>query len=235
VITGHSRESALRPEGLAQLDARDESGHEVALRTWPAAPLDDLPRMFSVRTADSRRRWLYCSYAVTKSDDGVGDLLVVTARDVTEFRRRQELIVAQGAVLELVAAGEPPAAVLKAVSRLVGAQLECVVAVFSVLGNGVRPLSGGRFDGDRPGLDWTLEEARMAEVAARVRVAEGLVTGPGPYRAQAVCDGRTQEVRAAIVVRVPTLDQPDEHGLQVLATAARLVSLALDRQPADPD
>jgi PAS domain S-box-containing protein len=230
-ITGHRRDSVLRPDGLAQLDARSENGKPVPLRTWPTVS-EPLPTVFSVRTADGRRRWLSCSYAVTKSDDGVGDLLVVSARDVTEFRRRQELIVAQGAVLELVAAGRPPRAVLRAVAELVGEQLECVVAVLAV-GDDVSPLPDARWDGGRPGLDWAHEEARMAEVASRVRVTDGLVKGPGPYRAVAVRDGRTTEVRAAIVVRVPTPDQPDEHGRQVLQTAARLVALALERQPAD--
>lgn len=232
-MTGHRRESMLRPDGLDQLDARSDTGASVPLRTWPPAQ-GTLPSTFSVRTADGRRRWLSCSYAVTKSEDGVGDLLVVTARDVTEFRRRQELIVAQGAVLELVASGQPPSVVLRAVTELVGAQLECVVAVLPV-GDAGSPLLDARWDGGRPGIDWRREETRMAEVADRVRVTEGLVKGPGPYRAVAVRDGRGNQVRGAIVVRVPTPDQPDAHGRQVLDTAARLISLALDRQPVDPD
>ena len=235
VITGHPRETAFRPDGLTQLDARDENGQAVPLTRWLATGTGALPGVFSVRSADGRRRWLSCSYAVTKSDDGVGDMLVVTARDVTEFRRRQELIVAQGAVLELVATGEPPAVVLRAVAELVGAQLECVVAVMSLIGDVGTAHPQARWDGDRPGLDWPREETRMAEVARRVRVSEGMVKGPGPYRAVAVRDGRTGETRAAIVVRVSTLDQPDEHGRQVLGTAARLVSLALDREPAEGD
>jgi diguanylate cyclase (GGDEF)-like protein/PAS domain S-box-containing protein len=232
VLTGHPEQTILRPGGFDRLDARDADGEPVDLAGW-VTTTEPLPHEFSVRAADGRRRWLSCSYAPASSDDGVGDVLVVTARDVTELRRRQDLIVAQGAVLELIAADEPPDVSLRAVAQMVGRQLDCLVGVLLVRGH--EPRLTARWDGGRPGLEWAHEQVLMAEVAEQVgslpRLSD-LVKGPGPYRALAILDGRKEDVHGAIVVRVPTLDQPDDHGVQVLRTAVRLAGVAIERDAA---
>jgi PAS domain S-box-containing protein len=89
-ITGHEAEGVLGRAELGLLRPRDADGRDVIFERWAeggTAP----PAELQVLTRAGERRWLSCSYSRAAGPEGLGDSLVVIARDVTKVREVERL------------------------------------------------------------------------------------------------------------------------------------------------
>lgn len=88
-VTGYSLDDVLGA-GIAILGARDAAGSEVALARWPESQAL-FPTEIHVLSKAGEGKWLSCSYGLPTEREGVGDSLVVVARDVTKVREAERL------------------------------------------------------------------------------------------------------------------------------------------------
>jgi diguanylate cyclase (GGDEF)-like protein/PAS domain S-box-containing protein len=235
-LTGYPAEKMVGGVGLALLDVRDGAGRALRLEHWAAEVT--LPADLVVRTVDGQRRWLSCSYARATREDELGSLLVVMARDVTDLRLQDRLIAEQAGILELIASDLPLRRTLEAIAGLVSGLTDATSAVLP-RGPGAEGAGGGfelpPGDGAAPAWPQALPEALAAVDARQWRRAEFIGV---PVRLEDRCeawpvfDADRSEVRAVIVVRPLPGAAPDEKTGRVIASAARLVRLALDRDAA---
>jgi diguanylate cyclase (GGDEF)-like protein/PAS domain S-box-containing protein len=251
-LTGQPAEQMLGGGRLSRLDARDPHGDPVRLQAWVGS--DHLPDELRIRTRDGQWRWLSCSYARTTRDGRTGPLLVIMVRDITELRRQRDLISEQGRVLELLASEEPLATSLRAISTLIADQLDGAAAVaLAEWGKKPRLWVACQHDGRAPWLmpDRNVLQGALSAIPAQ-RWAAGVALGrpltvelpeadgvspaaePGLRRcwAMPVLDSERAEPRALLVACTSPMRVLDEHGLDVLRTAARLVRVCLEREAA---
>jgi diguanylate cyclase (GGDEF)-like protein len=237
---------------LSRLDARDPHRDPVRLQDWVGS--DHLPDELRIRTRDGQWRWLSCSYARTTQDGRTGPLLVIMVRDISELRRHRDLIAEQGRVLELLASEEPLATSLRAISTLIADQLDGAAAVvLAEWGKKPRLWVACQHDGRAP---WLLPDRKSLQAALTAipaqRWAAGVTLGrpltvelpeadgastaaePGLRRCwvMPVLDSEHAEPRALLVACTSPMRELDEHGLDVLRTAARLVRVCLEREAA---
>ncbi len=105
-LTGFASEQVIATPGLDVLTPVDSMNLPVSLSNWVEAGADP-PTELLVRTKAGEKRWLSCSYAKAQHVDGLADHLIIMARDVSELKQAEKLIIGQATVLELIAKSAP--------------------------------------------------------------------------------------------------------------------------------
>jgi PAS domain S-box-containing protein len=88
--TGHFAGDIVGRADFGLLRPRDIDGGDVFLERWATSD-GPLPGDLQIVTKAGERRWLSCSYSRAAEPKGVGETLVVIARDVTKVREVERL------------------------------------------------------------------------------------------------------------------------------------------------
>ncbi|MBV8980084.1 MAG: PAS domain S-box protein [Acidimicrobiia bacterium] len=89
-ITGYCADDVVGRAAFGLVRPRDIEGGDVMLERWA---VDDVtpPADLQILTMAGERRWLSCSYSRAAAADGIGQSLIVIARDVTKLREVERL------------------------------------------------------------------------------------------------------------------------------------------------